>query len=722
LIAANRLPVTVHVDGEVVEITESAGGLATSMRQVHDRSGSRWIGWPGDLAGASDAARRRTVADLTDRQLVPIELTPAEVSRYYDGFANGVLWPLCHYQLGRMRRDATQEWEAYRRVNERFADALAAEWQPGDQVWIHDYHLMLVPGMLRRRLPEASIGFFLHIPFPAGEVFRILPWREQVLRGLLGADVVGFHTAEYAHHFRYATSQLVGAEDHGDELIFEDRRIRAAAYPIGIDVEHFVELAGRPEVAEERERSRQSLLGRRVILAVDRLDYTKGIVRRLLAIERLFDRWPQWRERLHLVQVAVPTRERTDQYADFRREVNEHVGRINGRFGTPHWAPVHFVHRSIPDTELVALYRGADVMAVTPERDGMNLVAKEYCASRTDERGVLVLSEFAGAAAELREALLVNPFDIDATAAALRRGLEMNPIEQQARMSALRKTVASGDVHQWAEHFLADLGAAAETASSVGPRVDDVGAPSLAGAMTALRTAPRRVLILDYDGTLVPFAALPDLAFPDDELRGLLAALAGDPGNQLHVVSGRSRGSLDAWLGDLAIGLHAEHGFWSRWPGEAWETPRPAPLNALAPADAIFSDITRRTPGSFVERKGASLAWHYRMAEPLLAARRLDELRHRIQPTLPEELEMLEGNKVIEVRTRGADKRACALRILARADGGAAFAIGDDRTDEDLFAAMPADAITVRVGAGASRARFRIDGVDETRALLRGLL
>jgi trehalose 6-phosphate synthase/phosphatase len=692
------------------------------MRQVHDRSGSRWIGWAGDLTRASEVARTETAAALAGRQLVPIELSASEVSKYYDGFANGVLWPLCHYLLGRMRRDATHEWEAYRRVNERFAETIAAEWRPGDQIWIHDYHLMLVPGMLRRRLPEAAIGFFLHIPFPAAEVFRILPWREQVLRGLLGADVVGFHTAEYAHHFRYAASGLLGAEDHGDELAFEDRRIRASAHPIGIDVAHFVELAGRPEVADQSERWRNNMLGRRVILGVDRLDYTKGILRRLLAIERFFDRWPAWRERLHFVQVAVPTREATDAYADFRREVNEHVGRINGKLGTPSWAPIHFLHRTVSEIELVALYRVADVMAVTPERDGMNLVCKEYCASRTDERGVLVLSEFAGAAAELREALLVNPFDIDATASALRRGLEMNVIEQQARMTALRATVAASDVHLWAERFLGELGAAAATASSVGPRVDDVAAPSLAGAMNALRAAPKRVLILDYDGTLVPFAALPDLAFPDDELRGLLAALAGDPGNALHVLSGRSRGSLDAWLGDLPIGLHAEHGFWSRWPGGPWETARPAPLTALAPIDAILSDIARRTPGSFIERKGASLAWHYRMAEPLLATRRLDETRRRIEPALAADLELLEGNKVIEVRARGADKRACATRILARADGAAAFAIGDDRTDEDLFAALPADAITVRVGAGASRARFRIDGPDDARTLLRGLL
>jgi trehalose 6-phosphate synthase/phosphatase len=702
LIAANRLPVP-----------GATGGLATAMRHVHDRSGSHWIGWAGHGG--------ETATDLAERRFVPVELSADDVTGYYDGFANGVLWPLFHYLLGHLRADATNEWEAYRRVNERFADAIAAQYRPGDTIWVHDYHLLLVPALLRRRLPDAAIGFFLHIPFPAAEVFRILPWREQVLRGLLGADVVGFHTAEYAHQFRYVASQLLGAEDDGDDVLFEDRRIRAAAHPIGIDVAHFHEVANRPEVAAQAERCRADLQGRRILLGVDRLDYTKGIPRRLLAIERLFERWPAWREHLHMIQVAVPTREQNAEYAGFRSEVHELVGRINGRFGTSGWTPIHFMHRSIGEDELVALYRAADVMAVTPVRDGMNLVAKEYCAARVDERGALVLSEFAGAAAELREALLVNPYDVDATAAALRRGLEMSPVEQQARMTALRVTVAGGDVHVWAERFLADVATTAARNRELAPAAaPDIG--SLHAALATLRAAPRRTLLLDYDGTLVPFAPLPDLAFPDDDLRALLAALAGDPANHVHVVSGRSRESIDSWLGDLRIGLHAEHGFWARFPGSAWEPTIAAPHDALSVIATILADVARRTPGTFVERKRASLAWHYRLAEPLLAARRVEDARRRVRATMPPELEVIEGAKVLEVRARGADKRACARRILERSGPGAVLALGDDRTDEDLFAALPADAVTVRVGAGASRARFRLDSADEVRALLRGLL
>jgi trehalose 6-phosphate synthase/phosphatase len=717
--------VNVRVEDGDVAVSPSAGGLATSMRNVHDRSGSHWIGYAGDFSKIAETERSRVHEALSERRLVGVELSPGEHNRYYDGFSNGVLWPLFHYLIEHVRRDAAADWMAYRHVNQRFAEAIADRWQPGDMVWVHDYQLLLVPGKLRRTLPEAAIGFFLHIPFPAADVFRILPNREAVLRGMLGADVVGFHTAEYAHHFRYAATQLLGAEDLGDELGFEDRRIRVGVYPIGIDVASFHEAAERPDVVEQMGKWRAGMHGRRIVLGVDRLDYTKGIRRRMLALERLFERWPAWRERLTLVQVAVPTRERTPEYDTFRRDVHEIIGRINGRFGSPGWTPIHFVHRSVSQVELVSLYRVADVMLVTPLRDGMNLVAKEYVACRTDERGVLVLSELAGAAAELRESLLINPYDVDQTAAAIRRGLEMSEVEQKARMTALRTTVAAGDVHVWAERFLADLSTAAMTVHGNGPVVQDAASTAFAGEAQRLRNAPKRLLLLDYDGTLVPFAPMPDLAFPDDELRALLHALAGDTANELHVISGRSRGSLDAWLGDLPIGLHAEHGFWTRWPGEGWATELPAPPEALATIEQRMSEIVRRTPGSFVERKGASLAWHYRMSEPLLAARRVDELRRVLVRDLAPELEILDGNKVLEVRMKGADKRACALRIVERARAAGdpvVLAVGDDRTDEDLFAALDAGSITVRVGPGSSKARHRVDGPDDVRALLRALL
>lgn len=718
LIVSNRLPVTVDLDGDDVELRPSAGGLASALAGVHARGESLWLGWPGDLGRASAAARAHAADALHAQRLVPIELSASEVSRYYDGLANGVLWPLFHYLTDVVRRDPGRDWAVYREVNERFASAIAATWRPGDRIWIHDYHLMLVPGLVRRRLPDAAIGFFLHIPFPAAEVFRILPWREELLRGVLGADLVGLHTADYAHQVRYAATQLVGAEEHGDELTFEDRRVRVGAYPIGIDAHHNAALADAPEVVEQAATWKSSARIERLVLGVDRLDYTKGLPRRLLAFERLLERWPAWRERVQLVQLAVPTRERSAEYDTFRRDVNELVGRINGRFGTPVWTPIQFMYRSVSATELAALYRAADVMLVTPLRDGMNLVAKEYCASRTDEHGVLVLSELAGAAAELREALLVNPYDVDGTAGAIRRALEMSAPEQQARMVALRGTVFRNDVRAWAGRFLDDL----DAAHAAGPVIASGASTPLDAALAVLRAAPQRALLLDYDGTLVSFASMPELAFPDEELRTLLRALGTAGHTEVHLVSGRSRTSLDAWFGDLPIGLCAEHGYWLRPPGGAWEAVADAAPEALATAQAVMARACARTPGSFVEAKGSSLAWHYRMVEPRLAARRTVELREHLSGSLPASLALLDGAKVLEVRVRGVDKGGAVRRILGepRADRAVLIA-GDDRTDEDMFAAAPPGAITLRVGAGASGAAYRVDGPDDVRALLRGL-
>jgi alpha,alpha-trehalose-phosphate synthase [UDP-forming] len=383
-------------------------------------------------------------------------------------------------------------------VNERFADAIVARYRPGDRVWIHDYQLTLVPAMLRRRIPDARIGFFLHIPFPAAEVFRILPWREQVLRGMLGADVVGFHTASYRYHFVYSAARVLGLDPDLETLAVEGREVRLGVHPISIDVDELVRLARDEEVRAEARGIRERAQGRKIVLGIDRLDYTKGIPRRMLAIERFLEREPELRSKVRFIQLAVPTREKVDAYADFRRTVNELVGRINGSYATLDDVPIHFLHRSMPMSEVVALYLAADVMMVTPLRDGMNLVCKEYVASRIDDTGALVLSEFAGAAAELIEALPVNPYDIDAVAAAIKRALVMPLPEQRVRMQALRRRVVTHDVHRWSHCFLNDLERASSAAPAVRRRTDAPQRSTIASA----RSAPSLVVMLDYDGTL----------------------------------------------------------------------------------------------------------------------------------------------------------------------------------------------------------------------------
>jgi trehalose 6-phosphate synthase/phosphatase len=722
ILVSNRLPITLKAvsdDGEGVSVERSSGGLATGLRGPHEQSGGLWIGWPGDVSGLTDKQRAALDTHLRELRCVAVDLSSSEVSKYYDGFSNAVLWPLFHYLLDRIPPHST-EWDVYRAVNEKFADAVARVWKPGDLVWVHDYQLVLVPRMIRARLPSATIGFFLHIPFPASEVLRILPWREQVLEGMLGADVVGFHTFTYRSHFSSAVLRVLGIPTDNERIDLEGRTTRLGVFPIGVDARTFSALSADAEVLSEAATMRAEARGERILLGIDRLDYTKGIPRRLLAFERLLEREPRWRGKVRLVQVAVPSRDAVPSYKDFRRQVDELVGRINGAYSTVDWVPIHYVHRSLDAKHVVALYRAADVMLVTPLRDGMNLVAKEFVTSRSDEDGVLVLSELAGAAAEMGEALQVNPYDIDGMAQAFDDALTMPEDEKRVRMRALRERIASRDVHHWARSFLDALGGEPQA-----PSVSEAtlsAASDLDALVARLRRAERLLLLLDYDGTLVPFARAPDLAAPDLSLRELLTALAARPGTHVHIVSGRRREPLERWLGQLPIGLHAEHGYWSRAaPGAPW-TAIPGVSDEWKPAvRRMLEEAAKRTPGALVEEKAVTLAWHWRMAEPELGAARADELWRRLTHTLDQApLDVLRGAKVLEIRPRGVSKACVVEQLLAplSAPLPTVAAMGDDRTDEDTFRALPPEGVAIAVGFRPSVARYRVASPGAARAFL----
>jgi trehalose 6-phosphate synthase/phosphatase len=457
IIVSNRLPVTVRSEHGHLRITPSSGGLATALGRVHYLRQGEWHGWPGDLSRATTADRRVIGSQLAAIGCVAVHLTAAEVAHFYDGFSNGVLWPLLHYQIDKVRLDAEHDWTVYREVNQRFAERIAERLEPSDLVWVHDYQLMLVPSMIRELCPRARIGFFLHVPFPASEVFGILPWRNELVNGLLGADLVSFHTPGYRRNFCDAVARTTGSKIVAGSILHGGRSTRTASHPIGIAFSEFDSGARAPDILEEAAHLRDGARGRKIILGVDRLDYTKGILRRLLAVERLLERSPALREKILFVQLAVPSREKVDSYAELRKQVNELVGRINSQYGSPTSAPIQLLYRSISREHLLALYRAADVMLVTPLRDGMNLVAKEYVAARSDEQGVLVLSEFAGAATELHEAICVNPYDLGMVAHSIKVALSMPPEEQRARMVSLRERVRTGCVERWVDDFLRDL-------------------------------------------------------------------------------------------------------------------------------------------------------------------------------------------------------------------------------------------------------------------------
>jgi trehalose 6-phosphate synthase/phosphatase len=455
LIVSNRLPVTFVREGGKLVARRSAGGLATGLSGPHEESGGLWIGWPGRPANLTQEERASMTRQLADIHTVPVEISDRDQKMFYGSISNGVLWPLCHDRLDQLPL-RIEGWEEYARVNAQFAEAVITHYRDGDTIWVHDYHLFHVPGLLRASLPTARIGFFLHIPFPTPEIFLTLPTRRVLIEHMLGADVIGFHTRRYLGHFAAVARRLLGLElDRGDCLTWQGRRVKLLVSPMGIDFAGFSERAGSSEVNAERLELRA--MGQHLLVGVDRLDYTKGIPRRMLALEQLLLKHPEWLGKVTLVQVAVPSRGDVGSYQRFRGEIEGLVGKLNGRFGTPTWTPIHYMYRSVTDTTLLALYRAADAMLVTPVRDGMNLVAKEFIASRVDEEGVLVLSEFAGAAAELTDALIVNPYDVDGVADTILAALTMPGRQRRDRMRHLRAHVMANDVHQWTSQFLQEL-------------------------------------------------------------------------------------------------------------------------------------------------------------------------------------------------------------------------------------------------------------------------
>jgi trehalose 6-phosphate synthase/phosphatase len=456
LIVSNRLPLTVRVGDAGIDVAPSSGGLATGLRGVHARSHGVWIGWSGASTRRPPEARAAVARHLAEAGAVEVPLSDEDVDGFYRRFANGVLWPMLHDRVD--EPPSPDDWRTYQAVNERFADVVARELRPGDRVWVHDYHLMLVPRLLRARRPDAHVGFFLHTPFPSLPSLAALPrpQRAALLDGLLGADVIGFHTAADAARFGDAVDATVGAARRADGFDDDGRPVQVRACAMSVDVDAFERRAAEPRAIAEAERLRAA--GGPLLVGVDRLDYTKGIPERLAAFARLLERRPDLRGRVRLAQLAVPSREDVPAYRALRADVERRVASINRRFGTSAWTPVEYVYGSVDDVALSALYLAADVMVVTPLRDGMNLVAKEFVATRTDGDGVLVLGERAGAAAELRAALLVDPRDVEALADAYERALSMSPAERRVRMRRLRGVVRRHDVYQWAREFLLALG------------------------------------------------------------------------------------------------------------------------------------------------------------------------------------------------------------------------------------------------------------------------
>jgi trehalose 6-phosphate synthase/phosphatase len=717
LIVSNRLPITIQERKGELHVEPSVGGLATGLSSWYKSSDSIWVGWAG-IGRKKIKKEKDIMAKLRSENYYPVPLSEHDVEAYYQGFCNRTIWPLFHY-FPIYAEYSEDFWRAYEQVNTTFANVVAGIARPNDIIWIHDYHLMLLPKLLRERLPKATMGFFLHIPFPSFEIFRLLPWRNQILEGLLGADLVGFHTYEYTGHFLDSVHHLLGYEGAMGQITVTDRIVRADTFPMGISYERYSSVSQDLKVQAERKRIRKKLGDCQVILSVDRLDYTKGIPQRLEAFSLFLDRNPKFKRKVILVLVVVPSRTRMEHYMQLKKQLDGLVGEINGKHGTIGWMPIWYLYRSLPFYSLTALYSLADVALVTPLRDGMNLVAKEYTATKADGKGVLILSETAGAAQELGEAIIINANNQEEIAQALPKALETPEQEQIERNRIMQNRLSRYNVVRWANEFVDKLLYTKKLQREMQEKA--LTYEMQKKLASDFQESDKALLLLDYDGTLVPFSPTPEEAMPGAKLLRLLEKFTKNPRTEVVLISGRDKDTLERWFGGLNVGLVAEHGVWIKEKGGGgWEMIETLTSEWKEEVYPILESWVDRTPGSFIEEKEFSLVWHYRKANPKLGELRARELINNLSNiTANLNLHVLEGSKVVEVKNTDINKGHAALRWILREKWDFILALGDDWTDEDTFKVLPSTAWPIKVGFGASAARFSLSSPSKATSLLR---
>ncbi|MBN1927574.1 MAG: bifunctional alpha,alpha-trehalose-phosphate synthase (UDP-forming)/trehalose-phosphatase [Prolixibacteraceae bacterium] len=728
-IISNRLPFNVEKKEEKFILTPSVGGLATGMKSIYKNYKGYWIGWPGIAKDKLiDNDQEKINKAFLKEKCVPVHLSEDEIQNYYEGFSNKTIWPLFHY-FNEFVEYEQEIWEAYVEVNRKFADSALKVLEKGDSIWVHDYQLLLVPRMIKEKRPDVTIGFFLHIPFPSFEVFRILPWRNEIIKGMLGADLLGFHTYDYERHFFSTVRRLLGLEINFNRIHAEDRIIMADAFPMGIDYDKFMDASTetRHRLMQEKselqlELERYFLISphRKLILSIDRLDYTKGIPNRLKAFSIFLDKYPEYQGNVSLIMLAVPSRGNVEQYKKLKEQVDGLVGYINGKFGKVNYTPIWYFYRSLPFENLIELYNASDVALITPVRDGMNLVAKEYVASRVNKTGVIILSEMAGVSKEMGEAIIINPNNFNEIAESIHTALKMPVDEQRERMAIMQKRLKRYNVFKWASEFVKSLEKVQDiqlqfNTKKVSPSIQKL-------IIEEYTNTKKRAIFLDYDGTLSSFKPNPQDAFPDEEVLNIVKKLTEDQKNEVTIISGRDRDTLEKWFEGYDINLIVEHGVWTREKGGDWKMLQQ--INAdwkedIRPSLENFVDLT---PGAFIEEKNYSLVWHYRKAEPEQGVLRANELKDELTSLIANHnLEIMEGNKVIEVKSGGINKGAAALRFMGESDFDFILAIGDDWTDEYMFRELPQKAITIKVGMVNTSAKYKVESVTAVREFLKQL-
>lgn len=720
---SNRLPVTVKKRGKTLEFLPSPGGLATAMSALKLAKPTLWIGWPGIISEDLTASDKKTITEkLKEYGCAPVFLTSKQVDNYYHGYSNETLWPLFHY-FQSLAKYSTSCWESYKEVNKLFAKAVLKNAKKEATVWVHDYHLMLVPKYIKETKPATSVGFFLHIPFPSYEIFRQIPQRQEILEGLMGSDLVGFHIYDYVRHFTSSVLRTLGRSSNNGVIEYGTRSVKADAFPISIDYKKFKKAALSAKVNNEIKILDEHYKNKKIILSVDRLDYSKGIASRLNAFERFLKQNPRYHKKVCLIVIAVPSRTEVSAYQSLRESIEQTISRINGRYSTANWVPVSYQFQNLEFNKLVALYAKSDIALVTPIRDGMNLVAKEYIASKQKYSGVLILSELTGAVDELPESLIVNPNDTSAIVYAIKTALETRENKKVADINRMQQRISNYDVQAWANDFFDQLkGSKLQQTKVTSKRLTH---DKLANLIKQYKAADKRLIILDYDGTLRSFVKSINLsvAAPGRPLLRTLKNLCADDKNDLQIISGRPKPALEKWFGKIDIGLVAEHGYWVK-NGSKWTSNKVDANKFKKKVLALMKKYTERTPGSILEDKNSSLVWHYRDVTTELAYVRMSSLEHELKEMLSgSEAGVFHGSKILEVKPKSINKGTIVNQLIK--NGGYDFVLccGDDHTDEDMFKVLTNEDYyySVKSGPGETNARYRVKSVREILSLLKKL-
>ena len=724
LIVSNRLPVAVSRENGEFKFEKGAGGLVSGLSDFLNGLGKSegdiddyiWMGWPGTSVeeNEKDYIREKVKEKF---KAAPVFLSEKLMDKVYLGFCNKTIWPIFHYFPNYASFD-NDFWTEYKKLNKIFRNELLKVIKPDDIIWVHDYHLMLLPAMLKKKVKN-PIGFFLHIPFPSYEMYRLFPResRSKILEGLLGADLIGFHTHDYTQYFLRSVLRILGKENHMGAIDLPDRVAKAATFPMGIEYDKFFNMDVSPFPSKKPTANQP-----KIILSVDRLDYSKGIVNRLKGFELFLQKHPEWHGKVFLSMIVVPSRTGVTSYQKIKRRLDELVGNINGNFGKVDWTPIIYQYTSLPHKELIAQYRRSDVSLITPLRDGMNLVAKEYVASLQDHKGVLIISEFTGAAKELSETIIINPNNIDEIADAIAEALEIPEEEQIRRNKVMQKRLKRYNVTKWANDFVDNLLEITKV-SRYTFQTKLIQPDILENIIQDYRKTKSRIIIVNYDGTLVPVQKDPGDARPTPELLKLLENLNQTINTDIVIISGRSKEALDKWLGETPVNLTAEHGTWIREAVQKeWKLFKPLSSEWKQEVLPLLEMYTDRLPGAYIDEKEHSISWHYHKADIEQSSFLSKEVSaHLLNITTNIGVQVLHGNKVIELSNSGINKGELAMHWLSRKNYDFVLAIGAGWSDEMLFLTLPHHAYSVKVGMIQTAAKYVLKSQMDAINLLRKL-